>query len=524
MEWAYQHPEPSLFPLMSNLDKYMNALCLQDPSALQAQSRSSPEAARVPGSPMSPQRALVQGRQSHSPANVVSASGHGFNSPTKQAIQPYMELSESLYGKKSTWVADHSRILLVGYVPFTLGVGKITAILQGFGEMAFVCDHLSQSPTSGYQNLVVAYYDRHNAQMAFEELQQSDSSPAALKLCYLSSRTAKAFVDSRGELDIVRTLTRTLARVGFHDSRWATNLLLQLKELLEKHHTARTHITICTMEESQWFAQYDQLPLDVTLAKYSGLPIGSLNLAIEQTVTKTLMVPQATPAPIATPRPLAYSLASLDTPPGSNPKFRSLGNDSSHLYTNSRSEAEMIYPPRGRGDSHSSFRALYALGNARNVVRYERIMSGEDNRTTFMIRNIPNKYTQKMLIDLLNESHFGQYDFVYLRMDFTNHCNCGYAFVNFMDPRSIITLAQRLVGKRWDKFNSDKVCSIRYADYQGKDQLVEHFRNSNVMLMDPSYRPKIFYSSGPLKGHEEAFPDPTIQLSLGKFKHGRIFG
>jgi protein phosphatase 1 regulatory subunit 42 len=30
----------------------------------------------------------------------------------------------------------------------------------------------------------------------------------------------------------------------------------------------------------------------------------------------------------------------------------------------------------------------------------ERILSGEDKRTTLMIKNIPNKYTQKMLLQV----------------------------------------------------------------------------------------------------------------------------
>jgi protein phosphatase 1 regulatory subunit 42 len=30
----------------------------------------------------------------------------------------------------------------------------------------------------------------------------------------------------------------------------------------------------------------------------------------------------------------------------------------------------------------------------------DRIMSGEDKRTTLMIKNIPNKYTQKMLLQV----------------------------------------------------------------------------------------------------------------------------
>lgn len=40
-----------------------------------------------------------------------------------------------------------------------------------------------------------------------------------------------------------------------------------------------------------------------------------------------------------------------------------------------------------------------------------------------------------MLIDFLNETHMQMYDFVYLRMDFKNRCNVGYAFINFVEPR-----------------------------------------------------------------------------------------
>lgn len=40
-----------------------------------------------------------------------------------------------------------------------------------------------------------------------------------------------------------------------------------------------------------------------------------------------------------------------------------------------------------------------------------------------------------MLIDSLNKTHANTYDFVYLRMDFKNKCNVGYAFINFIDPK-----------------------------------------------------------------------------------------
>jgi hypothetical protein len=83
-------------------------------------------------------------------------------------------------------------------------------------------------------------------------------------------------------------------------------------------------------------------------------------------------------------------------------------------------------------------------GTGMNQIDLMKIIRGEDRRTTFMIRNIPNKYTQQMLLDLINETHRGQYDFVYLRMDFKNRCNVGYAFINFISPLSAVSFALKV--------------------------------------------------------------------------------
>ena len=52
-------------------------------------------------------------------------------------------------------------------------------------------------------------------------------------------------------------------------------------------------------------------------------------------------------------------------------------------------------------------------------------LSVDPNFTTVMLRNIPNKYTTKMLLNVLDRRFAKQYDYVYLPVDFVNHCNVG---------------------------------------------------------------------------------------------------
>lgn len=175
--------------------------------------------------------------------------------------------------------------------------------------------------------------------------------------------------------------------------------------------------------------------------------------------------------------------------------------------TSLSSEAKIIRPPfrkhsRSLSTLSSTFSNLSITNDAEDPVDHFRqddrdvdfylIETGQDRRTTCMIKNIPNKYTQQMLIDHLDESHAGRYDFVYLRMDFKNKCNVGYAFINFLSPMDIMSFAKRMVGRRWPKFNSEKRCEIAYARIQGKEALMEKFRNSRVMQEPPSYRPRVF--------------------------------
>ncbi|XP_047182546.1 protein MEI2-like 5 [Vigna umbellata] len=126
----------------------------------------------------------------------------------------------------------------------------------------------------------------------------------------------------------------------------------------------------------------------------------------------------------------------------------------------------------------------------------DKIKSGEDTRTTLMIKNIPNKYTSKMLLAAIDENHRGTYDFLYLPIDFKNKCNVGYAFINMLSPSLIIPFYETFNGKKWEKFNSEKVASLAYARIQGKTALVSHFQNSSLMNEDKRCRPILFHSEG----------------------------
>ncbi|XP_044502056.1 protein MEI2-like 1 isoform X2 [Mangifera indica] len=168
-----------------------------------------------------------------------------------------------------------------------------------------------------------------------------------------------------------------------------------------------------------------------------------------------------------------------------------------------------------------SYRRNETNSNHADKKQYEldidRILRGEDSRTTLMIKNIPNKYTSKMLLAAIDEHCRGTYDFIYLPIDFKNKCNVGYAFINMVDPRQIIPFHQAFSGKKWEKFNSEKVASLAYARIQGKAALIAHFQNSSLMNEDKRCRPILFHTDGPNAGDPEPFPMGTnIRSRLGK--------
>ncbi|KAF2474282.1 uncharacterized protein BDR25DRAFT_202463, partial [Lindgomyces ingoldianus] len=157
-----------------------------------------------------------------------------------------------------------------------------------------------------------------------------------------------------------------------------------------------------------------------------------------------------------------------------------------------------------------------------NRVHLERIGNGSDVRTTIMLRNIPNKLDHVTLKSILDEHCFGIYDFVYLRIDFESGSNVGYAFINFNCVEGVVALVNNVAGRPWLGHGTSKAAEISYATIQGRDALVQKFRNSSVMTEPHFCQPHLFstwldaLAAGDftMVGTEVPFPGPDNAAKL----------
>jgi hypothetical protein len=182
-----------------------------------------------------------------------------------------------------------------------------------------------------------------------------------------------------------------------------------------------------------------------------------------------------------------------------------------------------------------------------NVINVERIEGGIDVRTTIMVRNIPNEMSSDELKAVVDKVCWGRYDFIYLRFDFAQNKNVGYAFVNFLSPADVLTFYYAYTGKEYIEGMSSRsgraprLGEIAYATCQGQDCAIEKFRNSSIMCEYPGYRPRLFWTVEDAPMHslvsqERKFPginnlskhnrskDNAAQIGLyaPKSRHGAI--
>ncbi|KFK41189.1 hypothetical protein AALP_AA2G097200 [Arabis alpina] len=149
-----------------------------------------------------------------------------------------------------------------------------------------------------------------------------------------------------------------------------------------------------------------------------------------------------------------------------------------------------------------------------------------DGRTTVMIKNIPNKYSQKLLLEMLdthcndcnqkiidqgNKAPMSSYDFVYLPIDLSNKCNVGYGFVNMTTPQAVFRFYKAFHNQHWGVLNSTKICEVTYARLQGIESIKEHFKKTRLPGVETEkYMPVLF--SPPRDGLLMTEPIPIADL------------
>lgn len=136
----------------------------------------------------------------------------------------------------------------------------------------------------------------------------------------------------------------------------------------------------------------------------------------------------------------------------------------------------------------------------------------ESERTTIMLRNLPNDYTRAMVLELLDENGFACcYNFLYVPMDYTRKVGLGYAFVNLTEHLDAQRAFKELRGfSDWKVLGSSKVLEVAWGNpLQGLKAHVDRYQNSPMMHPEvlEEFRPLLFKD-----GVRIDFPAPTQKL------------
>lgn len=241
--------------------------------------------------------------------------------------------------------------------------------------------------------------------------------------------------------------------------------------------------------------QQSDMPLQPGLLIRDG---SSLSSAV--TVAVQALSPQ-TPSPSNSPKGSRQASPRCDDIKPRSPKLRPQKNEPQPLQPGSvrPAPAGLITPPAPEVQQSLSIAAEEKQGQCRTLPKeyrhghvprhvnleeeYKASAQGQVPITTVMIRNIPNRYTQKELIAELEDLGLaGTFDFLYIPLDKGTMSNVGYAFVNFIQDtcaEKCMTSFQNYRFRRHRKI-SGKIAAISVAHIQGLDANLAHYEKAAV--------------------------------------------
>lgn len=151
--------------------------------------------------------------------------------------------------------------------------------------------------------------------------------------------------------------------------------------------------------------------------------------------------------------------------------------------------------PRRRGaNSDRGFKPYHSVSVPKHVDLVHQVHEDRP-KTTVMLRNIPNRYSQVTLLKEIDAQGFiDSYDFFYLPMDTKNRTNVGYDFINFLTAQDLERFMKRFAGYVFPHCPTPKAARVSLAHIQGFIENIRHFSNRAVShSRNSQYRPIVIH-------------------------------
>ena len=103
-----------------------------------------------------------------------------------------------------------------------------------------------------------------------------------------------------------------------------------------------------------------------------------------------------------------------------------------------------------------------------------KILTGEDKRSTILIQNLPKNMTKNQLKLILEK--IANVNFIYIPLFMLTSYNLRCAFVNVVNPKSIIDIYIKLRKLNFQYDNPNTKIEICYSNLQGKKALIDNFK------------------------------------------------
>ena len=147
----------------------------------------------------------------------------------------------------------------------------------------------------------------------------------------------------------------------------------------------------------------------------------------------------------------------------------------------------LIYYPQFHSPNESRFESFFVsiLKNEKTINKInnskiifpEKIARNEDKRTSIIIKGIPCDMPKSEVRSLVD--HYGNINYLYIiKSPFTEDKNISFAFINFINYKSIIPLYMDIRNLNIERNGKMHNFQIMYSNAQGKEKLKEYLKKN----------------------------------------------